>query len=272
MEELMIGLDICDTYTQMYCYGNEKVWNFPAIICYNKPDGSWWLGENGRDAYSYALGDGVIVDKLLNLLQKEGTATIGGVKYEARFLMARYLELVLLKAMEAADAQKAEAARAAEDARQPAATQAAGARQKTADMRKAGDPQMAAEDARQTAGPSGEEAEKEPAEGTPAPTVYDGGRIGHLVITVPTINARLMDALMGSIAELNIGRGRVHIVSHTESFLYFVLSQKREIWNNQVGMFDLSEDFLGYYEMKVQRGCARSRWWRTGRSWMKASI
>ncbi len=191
MEELMIGLDICDTYTQMCCYGREKVWNFPTIICINKPDSSWWLGEDGRDAYSYALGEGVLVDKLLKLLQKEGTATIAGVKYEARFLVEKFLELVLVKAMETEE-----------------------------------DPKPA----------------------------YDESKIGHLVLTVPTINSRLMDALVSAVEGLRIPRERIHIISHTESFLYFVLSQKREIWNNQVGMFDLSDDFLGYYEMKVQRG------------------
>ena len=36
--------------------------------------------------------------------------------------------------------------------------------------------------------------------------------------------------------------------------MYYVLSQKREVWNNQVGMFDLSDDGLSYFEMKVQRG------------------
>ena len=36
----------------------------------------------GEDAYKYTLvGEGVIVDKLLSLAAKEGTSTIGGVKY-----------------------------------------------------------------------------------------------------------------------------------------------------------------------------------------------
>lgn len=53
---------------------------------------------------------------------------------------------------------------------------------------------------------------------------------------------------------LKIPRERVHIISHTESFIYYVMSQKREVWSNQVGMFDLSEDPMRYYELKVQRG------------------
>ncbi len=214
MEKLMIGLDICDTYAQMCCYGNEKVWNFPTIICYNKPDGSWRLGENGRDAYGCALGGGVIVDKLMNLLLKDGTATIAGVRYEAGFLMSRFLELVLGNAMGPEEPE---------------------------DGGKSGDT-------------GAQQASGSPEGAGGQTSVYDSSRIGHLVITVPTISARLMDAFVSCMEELNLPRERVHIISHTESFLYFVLSQKREIWNNQVGMFDLAEDFLGYYEMKVQRG------------------
>ncbi len=88
----------------------------------------------------------------------------------------------------------------------------------------------------------------------PAPPAYDSGQIGRLVITVPKISGRLLDLLVSCTDRLRIPRERVHIISHTEAFLYYVLSQKREVWNNQVGMFDLSEDFLCYYEMKVQRG------------------
>lgn len=252
MEKLMIGLDICDTYAQMCCYGNEKVWNFPTIVCYNKPDGSWWLGEDGRDAYGYALGEGVIVDKLLKLLQKDGTATIAGVKYEAKFLMARFLELVLGKAVEQDGPAETEKSEGEQPAQSGAGQQSlAGAVQPNP-----------AEGGQSTLTGAVQPNQAEAGQSAPAgdggsASALDGGRIGHVVIAVPTINAKLMDALRGSLEELAIPRENVHIISHTESFLYFVLSQKREIWNNQVGMFDLSEDFLGYYEMKVQRGMRR---------------
>lgn len=37
-----------------------------------------------------------------------------------------------------------------------------------------------------------------------------------------------------------------------------MLSQRKELWSNQVGLFELSEDRLCYYEMKVQRGMRRN--------------
>ncbi len=51
--------------------------------------------------------------------------------------------------------------------------------------------------------------------------------------------------------------GLTSIQSH-RSFVYNVLSQKRELWSNQVRLFELAADRLCYYEMKVQRGMRRN--------------
>ena len=71
-------------------------------------------------------------------------------------------------------------------------------------------------------------------------------------------DARLLDTLMYCADFLEIPRERVHVISHTESFIYYVLSQKKELWTNQVGLFELSSDRLCYYEMKVIRGMRRN--------------
>lgn len=78
--------------------------------------------------------------------------------------------------------------------------------------------------------------------------------IESLVITVPCLDVKLMDKLMYCADFLGIDRNKVHIISHAESFVYYVMSQKREVWSNQVGMFELSRNGLHYYEMRVQRG------------------
>ncbi len=78
--------------------------------------------------------------------------------------------------------------------------------------------------------------------------------IESLVITVPCLDVKLMDKLMYCADFLGIDRSKVHIISHAESFVYYVMSQKREVWSNQVGMFELSRNGLHYYEMRVQRG------------------
>ncbi len=264
----MIGLDLCDTYTQVCCAGAGEVRDYPTVVCRKKDGDAWLIGE---EAYACALeGGGVIVDKLLKLLSREGTATIGGVRYEGIDLMQKFLERVLAEAVREADrAEAAENAGIAEAAGEGQAEGQAGGDvgTGTAGERQAGGDASGSVGTETPAGRVGtgmpaavqEKAGRDAGSGGPedadqAPPVYDSARIARLVITVPKISAGLMDMLVYCSDRLKIPRERIRIISHTESFLYYVLSQKREIWNNQVGMFDLSDDFLCYYEMKVQRG------------------
>lgn len=190
MDGLKLGLDLCDGYTKLSCQGMERTWTFPTVVCRKKEEDVWLIGE---DAYASALmGDGVIVDKLLKLVKKDGTSTISGIKYRGVEILVRFLERVLMLPV-ATEFQDGESCGA-------------------------------------------------------------GAWVEQLVLTVPDVEARLLDCLMYCGDYLKIPRDRIHVISHTEAFLYYVLNQKREMWNNQVGMFDLSEEGLYYYEMKVQRG------------------
>ena len=67
----------------------------------------------------------------------------------------------------------------------------------------------------------------------------------------------LEEDIVGDIRAAFVGLGyqpnHIHIISKEESFIYFVLSLKKDIWNNKVGMYDLSDVSLTYYEMLVNR-------------------
>ena len=41
MDGLVIGLALCDSYTQVNCGGQEKVWAFPTVICRKKNEDMW---------------------------------------------------------------------------------------------------------------------------------------------------------------------------------------------------------------------------------------
>ena len=185
MEGLVLGLDLCESYTQVSCLKDERTWTIPTVICREKEAENWYIGE---DAYAHVLvGDGVIVDKLLKLNSRQGTATIGGVRYDATALLEQFLRKVLEI------------------------------------------PQ----------------------------TEYGIAGIRQLVITLQQIDTGLMDILRDCTARLGLEDKQVRIIGHTESFVYYILSQKKEVWNNQVGLFDLSKDGLRYYELKVHRGLKR---------------
>lgn len=186
MDGLVIGIDLCDEYTQINCAEEEKTWTIPTVICRNKNVDEWYVGE---EAYAHTLmGDGIIVDKLVKLVLKDGTATLCDVKYEGLDLMKLYIKKIL------------------------------------------------------------EFPEQE----------YGMMNVRQLVFAVRKLEPKLIAALYACAEELQIPRERMHVISHTESFVYYVLSQKKEIWNNLVGMFDLSDERLRYYEMKVQRGLKKT--------------
>ena len=71
---LNIGLDLCDDYITAYEYEDKSMISVPAVICREKKDDLWYIGEG---AYRMALsGKGVLTDKLLSLLKKGGTFLI----------------------------------------------------------------------------------------------------------------------------------------------------------------------------------------------------
>lgn len=186
MDGLVIGLDLNDDYIQICCWGREKTWTIPAVICRRKEAETWLTGE---EAYAATLlGEGVIVDKLLNLASRDGTSTIGGICYSGGTLLKIFIKMML-------DYPRKE---------------------------------------------------------------FGTDAVAQLVITLDRVEGKILDTLMYCADYLSIPRERVHVVSHTESFIYYVLSQKKELWTNQVGLFELASDRLCYYEMKVQRGLKRN--------------
>jgi len=181
MDGLVIGIDLCDTYTHIACSRPEQTWVIPTVVCKNKNQEEWYVDE---EAYAHTLvGDGVMEDKLITQVLKDGTATINGIRYEGLYLLKMFLEKALELPKKAAETET----------------------------------------------------------------------IASLVIAISSFEVKLMDSLLYCADYLKIPRERVHIVSHTESFVYYVMSQKRDVWSNQVGMFDLTDESLRYYELRVQR-------------------
>ena len=79
-------------------------------------------------------------------------------------------------------------------------------------------------------------------------------RVGMIVFTIQKLEQGIMDSLIYCMDRMGLPREHVFIMSHTESFMYYALSQSRELWMNQVGLFDLSDEGLNYYELDIRRG------------------
>ena len=79
-------------------------------------------------------------------------------------------------------------------------------------------------------------------------------KVAEIVFTVQHLEGRILDAVIRAARSLGIEKKRIHVISHTEAYLYYVLSQKKDLWANMTVLFDLSREGLNYYEMEVLRG------------------
>ena len=77
--------------------------------------------------------------------------------------------------------------------------------------------------------------------------------INKLVVTVDETDIVLVKAIFKALEEIGIQRDRVSVQSHAQSFVYYVMSQKKELWMNDVCLFNYSMKGLMYYQISIDR-------------------
>lgn len=77
--------------------------------------------------------------------------------------------------------------------------------------------------------------------------------IAQLVITADEMSQRMQETIYESLQPLGLERDRVKVLTRVESFMYYILSQKQELWANDVGLFQFDENGLMYYRLFVNR-------------------
>lgn len=73
------------------------------------------------------------------------------------------------------------------------------------------------------------------------------------VVTVERLDKETRTLIYEAFELLGVNRDRLHVVSHQKSFYYFALSQKKELWMNDVALFDFTKEGLTYYQLNVDR-------------------
>lgn len=79
------------------------------------------------------------------------------------------------------------------------------------------------------------------------------GGIRKLVVSVEHKEKRLVDKVFLALHELGLEKDRVSIISHQDSYVYYALRQKKELWLNDVGLFDFSANGLFFYRIFMNR-------------------
>lgn len=84
-------------------------------------------------------------------------------------------------------------------------------------------------------------------------TQFPTDGIRKLAITVENKTKQMVSCLMKALEELGLKEDRVLIFSHQESYVYYALRQKKELWLNDVGLFDFSRRGCHFYRIFMNR-------------------
>ncbi len=82
---------------------------------------------------------------------------------------------------------------------------------------------------------------------------YPSESIRKLVVTTEYRDLRFIAIIYRALEKLGITKERAFVADRGQAYVYYVMSQKKELWVNQVGMFDYEKDRLTYYQMKTDR-------------------
>lgn len=82
---------------------------------------------------------------------------------------------------------------------------------------------------------------------------YPNESIDKIMITIKQLDMNLINVIYQALETLGLSKERVFIQSHLQSYFYFALSQKKELWMNDVGLFDFDEQGFSYYQLSINR-------------------
>ena len=77
--------------------------------------------------------------------------------------------------------------------------------------------------------------------------------IQRLEVCVANTDIVLVKAIFTALERIGIDRDRVSVQNHSQSFLYYALCQKKELWMNDVALFDYGLKGLKYYQISIDR-------------------
>ncbi|RKI38272.1 hypothetical protein D7V86_20250 [bacterium D16-51] len=82
---------------------------------------------------------------------------------------------------------------------------------------------------------------------------YPADMIRRLVITVAERRERFREYLTAICGELGIPKGSLVIQNHRQSYMYYAVSQPKELWAHNVGLFEMENNMLLYSQIDIDK-------------------
>ena len=74
-----------------------------------------------------------------------------------------------------------------------------------------------------------------------------------VVITAERLDEKLKRNLISALELLGIKSDNLKMITHLESFMYYAISQNKDIWINDVGLFDFDKNYFTFYKLSFGR-------------------
>lgn len=193
--KLMVGMDLCDDFTQLSCYrpekqeivsvgrlvGKEREYECPTVLACNREKGEWFFG---REALMEAdKGYAVLFHHMLRTISQGKELEQEGIVLTGTDALTRFFVKILSCLKE----------------------------------------------------------------------YYPNETILKLVVTVPEKNENLQKAILSAMKKIGIGEDRLVIQQHKQSYMYYALSQKQELWMNDIGLFEFGREGMFYSQIHIDR-------------------
>lgn len=82
---------------------------------------------------------------------------------------------------------------------------------------------------------------------------YPTEHIKQLAVTTKNPDKNVVNAITEALSRLDFGDDRVHVISTTDSFMYYAVNQQGDMWLNDVGLFDYDRRGLMFYSLSFGR-------------------
>lgn len=78
--------------------------------------------------------------------------------------------------------------------------------------------------------------------------------IHQVAITIENPEKRVVDSIYEAVTQCGFAKDNIRVISHAEAFIYYTINQDRDVWVNDVAVFDFNGDHFYYKRLGLVRG------------------
>ena len=87
-----------------------------------------------------------------------------------------------------------------------------------------------------------------------AKKILNAGMIHEVAITIENPEKRIIDYIYDAVSKCGFLREHIRVISHAEAFIYYTINQERDVWVNDVALFDFNGEHFFYKRLSPVRG------------------